>query len=300
MRSNVNALNRSRLADRLQIAAMYAPAFVLFGLFVFYPLISGVRISFTDWNGYSQSYSFIGWDNYRKLFADSNIRTAFVNTLIYGVGSAVIQNVWGLLYALLLNRKFAGRTLARAAIYLPVMISGLIMGYIWYFMLQYSGGALNDLMSALGLARVDWLADPNRAVGLILFITSLQYVGQAMVIYLAGLQTIPQTYYEAAEMDGVRVWSRFRHITLPLLAPAIITNATLKLIGGLQLFDLVMALTRGGPGFSTHSVSTMINYLYFASQNAGYSATLGIALFLTIMTITIAINRFLRKREVEH
>ncbi|OXS53900.1 glycerol-3-phosphate ABC transporter permease [Cohnella sp. CIP 111063] len=279
---------------------MYAPAFVLFGLFVFYPLISGVRISFTDWNGYSQSYSFIGWDNYRKLFADSNIRTAFVNTLIYGVGSAVIQNVWGLLYALLLNRKFAGRTLARAAIYLPVMISGLIMGYIWYFMLQYSGGALNDLMSALGLARVDWLADPNRAVGLILFITSLQYVGQAMVIYLAGLQTIPQTYYEAAEMDGVRVWSRFRHITLPLLAPAIITNATLKLIGGLQLFDLVMALTRGGPGFSTHSVSTMINYLYFASQNAGYSATLGIALFLTIMTITIAINRFLRKREVEH
>jgi ABC-type sugar transport systems, permease components len=300
MRSNVNALNRSRLADRLQIAAMYAPAFVLFGLFVFYPLINGVRISFTDWNGYSQSYSFIGWDNYRKLFADSNIRTAFVNTLIYGVGSAVIQNVWGLLYALLLNRKFAGRTLARAAIYLPVMISGLIMGYIWYFMLQYSGGALNDLMSALGLARVDWLADPNRAVGLILFITSLQYVGQAMVIYLAGLQTIPQTYYEAAEMDGVRVWSRFRHITLPLLAPAIITNATLKLIGGLQLFDLVMALTRGGPGFSTHSVSTMINYLYFASQNAGYSATLGIALFLTIMTITIAINRFLRKREVEH
>ena len=300
MRSNVNALNRSRLADRLQIAAMYAPAFVLFGLFVFYPLINGVRISFTDWNGYSQSYSFIGWDNYRKLFADSNIRTAFVNTLIYGVGSAVIQNVWGLLYALLLNRKFAGRTLARAAIYLPVMISGLIMGYIWYFMLQYSGGALNDLMSALGLARVDWLADPNRAGGLILFITSLQYVGQAMVIYLAGLQTIPQTYYEAAEMDGVRVWSRFRHITLPLLAPAIITNATLKLIGGLQLFDLVMALTRGGPGFSTHSVSTMINYLYFASQNAGYSATLGIALFLTIMTITIAINRFLRKREVEH
>jgi ABC-type sugar transport systems, permease components len=293
-------LNRSRLVSRLQLAAMYAPAMLLFGAFVFYPLLSGVQISFTDWNGYSQHYSFIGLDHYRKLFRDPNIRTAFVNTLIYGIGSTIVQNVWGLAYAMLFNRKFAGRTVARAAVYLPVMISGLIMGYIWYFMLQYSGGALNDAMAAFGLAPVDWLADQRRAVSLILFITSIQYVGQAMVIYLAGLQTIPRMYYEAAEMDGVRAWSRFRRITLPLLAPAIITNVTLKLIGGLQLFDLIMALTSGGPGFSTHSFSTMINYLYFVSQNAGYSATLGIALFLSIMTITVVVNRYLYRKEVEY
>jgi len=279
---------------------MYVPAAVLFGIFVFYPLLSGVRISFTDWNGYSQHFSYVGFDNYRRLFADANIRTAFINTLIYGIGSTIIQNVWGLLYALLLNRKFAGRTFTRAAVYLPVMISGLIMGYIWYFMLQYSAGAINDVMTLLGLPRVDWLADNHRAVGFILFITSLQYVGQAMIIYLAGLQSIPQAYYEAAQIDGVRVWSKFRHITLPLLSPAIITNVTLKLIGGLQLFDLVMALTAGGPGLSTHSLSTMINYLYFVSQNAGYSATLGIALFVFIMALTIMVNRVLYRKEVEH
>ena len=290
----------SRLSNRLQLGSMYVPAALLFGIFVFYPLLSGVRISFTDWNGYSQAFSFIGFDNYRKLFDDPNVRTAFINTLIYGIGSTVIQNVWGLLYALLLNRKFTGRTFTRAAVYLPVMISGLIMGYIWYFMLQYSAGALNDVMTALGLPRVDWLADHRRAVSLILFITSLQYVGQAMVIYLAGLQSIPKSYYEAAQIDGVSLWSKFRYITLPLLSPAIITNVTLKLIGGLQLFDLVMALTAGGPGLSTHSLSTLINYLYFVNQNAGYSATLGIALFLFIMALTIIVNRALYKREVEH
>ncbi|RED64782.1 carbohydrate ABC transporter permease [Cohnella lupini] len=289
-----------KTAARVQLAAMVAPALLLIGVFVFYPLLRGIRISFTDWNGYSQHDHFIGLDNYRKLAVDPNVRTAFVNTLLYGVGSAVIQNVWGLLYALLLNRNFFGRNAARAAVYLPVMVSGLIMGYIWYFLLQYSGGALNDARSLFGAAPVDWLADKHRAISLILFISSLQFVGQAMVIYLAGLQRIPRMYYEAAEIDGIGWWSKFRHITLPLLSPAIMANVTLKLIGGLQLFDLIVALTGGGPGFSTHSFSTLINYTYFTSQNAGYSSSLGIALFLFIMAVTVGVNRYFYRREVEH
>ncbi|RED55958.1 carbohydrate ABC transporter permease [Cohnella lupini] len=293
-------MTRNKYTARLQLYSMCIPAFILFGTFVFYPLLRGVRISFTDWNGFSQHYSFIGLDNYRKLIIDPNIRTAFINTLIYGIGSTIVQNVWGLLYALLFNRKFAGRNLVRAAVYLPVLISGLIMGYIWYFLLQYSGGALNDLLTVFGVGPIDWLAEHRRAVGLILFITSLQFVGQSMVIYLAGLQTISKSYYEAAELDGARRWSRFIHITLPLLSPAIITNVTLKLIGGLQLFDLIVALTNGGPGFSTHSFSTLINYLYFVNQNAGYSSTLGLVLFLFIMAITISVNKVLYKREVEY
>lgn len=293
-------MNRHKFTAWMQLCSMCIPALILFGTFVFYPLLRGVRISFTDWNGFSQHYSFIGLDNYRKLFVDPNIRTAFINTLIYGIGSTIVQNVWGLMYALLLNRKFAGRNLVRAAVYLPVLISGLIMGYIWYFLLQYSGGALNDMLTVFGLARIDWLADHRRAVSLILFITCLQFVGQAMVIYLAGLQRISKSYYEAAELDGVGLWSKLFYITLPLLSPAIITNVTLKLIGGLQLFDLIVALTGGGPGFSTHSFSTLINNLYFVNQNAGYSATLGLALFIFIMVITVAVNKILYKREVEY
>lgn len=275
------------------------PAFALFALFVFYPMLQGLRISLTNWNGYSQSFSYVGLDNYAKLLTDGKIRTAFVNTLIYGVGSTVIQNVWGLAYALFLNRAFALRNAVRTAIYLPVMVSGLIMGYMWYFLVQYDGGALNDILIAFGREPVDWLASGSRGVQLILWITSLQFVGQAMVIYLAGLQSIPTSYYEAAAIDGASSWRRFVHVTLPLLIPAIVTNVTLKLIGGLQLFDLVVALTNGGPGYSTHSLSTMINYLYFDSQNAGYSAALGIVLFLFILCVTAATNHALRKKEVE-
>ncbi|MFS0725460.1 carbohydrate ABC transporter permease [Paenibacillus sp. 1P07SE] len=276
------------------------PVLLLFAVFIIYPLIQGVRISMTDWNGYSQQYNEVGWRNYGRLLTDGRIHTAFVNTLIYGVGSTILQNIWGLGLAVLLNTAFAGRHAARAAIYLPVMISGLIMGYLWYFMLQYDGGALNDVLLAMGREPVDWLASGTRAVYIILFVTSLQYVGQAMIIYLAGLQSIPRMYTEAASIDGASRMQTFGRVTLPLLAPAIITNVTLKLIGGLQIFDVVIALTGGGPGYRSHSLSTMINYLYFDNQNAGYSAALGVMLFLLILLATIAVNRILIKREVEY
>lgn len=283
---------------RYYLYLLCVPAFLLFGIFEFYPLLQGVRLSFTDWNGYSQTYHYIGLDNYAQLFHDSRIATAFSNTLVYGVIGALVQNIWGLLYALLLNLMFPLRSLVRAVIYMPVLISGLIMGYIWYFLMQYSGGAMNDLVMAFGGAPVDWLADGRRAVGIILFISSMQYVGQAMVIYLAGLQTIPSAYYEAASIDGASSWRRFWHITLPLLKPAILSTVVLKLIGGLQMFDVIIALTSGGPGFASHSLSTMINYLYFGNQNAGYSTALGIALFLLILIVTVLTHRFATRKGV--
>ncbi|OXM87829.1 glycerol-3-phosphate ABC transporter permease [Paenibacillus rigui] len=276
---------------RHRLYLLCLPAFVLFAVFEFYPLLQGVRLSFTDWNGFSQTYRYVGLDNYVRLFQDTRVATALRNTLIYGLAGAAVQNVWGLLYALLLNQKFPGRGWVRAVIYLPVLVSGLILGYIWYFLMQYDGGALNDALELFGGTPVDWLAEGPRAVGLILFISSMQYVGQAMVIYLAGLQSIPTAYYEAAAIDGATLWRRFVHITLPLLAPAILSTVILKLIGGLQLFDVIMALTNGGPGFSSHSIPTLINYLYFGNQNAGYSASLGIALFVLILSITLFTNR---------
>ncbi|WP_248928044.1 carbohydrate ABC transporter permease [Paenibacillus hamazuiensis] len=293
---------RKRVMPQLRRHRLYLlclPAFVLFAVFEFYPLLQGIRLSFTDWNGFSQTYRFVGFDNYVRLFHDVRITTALRNTLIYGLAGAAAQNVWGLLYALLLNLKFPGREWVRAVIYLPVLISGLIIGYIWYFLLQYDGGALNDALALLGAAPVDWLADGTRAVGLILLVSSMQYVGQAMVIYLAGLQSIPAAYYEAAAIDGATLWRRFVHITLPLLAPAIISTLILKLIGGLQLFDVIMALTSGGPGFGSHSIPTLINYLYFGNQNAGYSAALGIALFALILSVTLLTGRLARRKEVE-
>ena len=166
--------------------------------------------------------------NYIKLIHDSNILTALKNTLIYGIGSTIIQNILGLSYAILLNTRIKGRTIIRTVVYAPVMISGLVMGYIMYFLVQYDGGAINDIMAAFGQAPVDWLSSGSRAVIIMTLINSIQYVGISMVIYLAGLQNISSQYYEAAAIDGVSRWQQFRYITVPLLIPAISSSVNLK------------------------------------------------------------------------
>lgn len=282
------------------LSLMYIPALCLFGLFVFFPLLSGIRISFTDWNGYSQSYSYVGAENYARMLTDPPFHKALINTFIYGFGSAILQNVFGIAYALLLNMKFGIRLAVRTVIYLPVIVAQLIIGYIWYFLVQYDGGAINDAVRFFGGEPVDWMADGGRGVWIITCINAIQYVGTSMIIYLAGLQGIPQSLLEAATIDGAKRWTRFRTITLPLLIPSITTSFTLNLIGGMELFAVVVSLTSGGPGFETHSMSSLINYFYFENQNAGYAAAIGIITFLLVASISYITLRYFKKREVEY
>ncbi len=284
---------------RTMINLFYIPAIILFCGFVVYPFLQGIRLSFMNWNGYSQNMKFVGLKNYIRLFQDANVKTAFVNTLIYGVVSTIIQNILGLAYALFLNIKFKGRTVVRTIIYMPVMIAPLIMGYIMYFFFQYDGGAINDILIWLGKEPVDLLVNSNAAISIIVIVNSLQFVGVAMVIYLAGLQNVPAMYYEAAMLDGANFWERFRHVTLPLLMPAISSSTILNLIGGLKLFDLVMALTSGGPGFSTHSLSTLVTNQYFSAQSAGYASAIGIISFVLIMVISNVVTKYFDKKEID-
>ena len=288
-----------KIQKKSVINLFYIPAVILFLVFVIYPFIQGIRLSFTNWNGYSQSMKFVGIKNYARLFQDANVKTALVNTLIYGVMSTVIQNILGLGYALFLNTKFKGRSLVRTIIYMPVMIAPLIMGYIMYFFFQYDGGAVNDILTALHMEPVDLLVHSGTAIRIIVFVNSLQFVGVAMVIYLAGLQNVPNMYYEAAMIDGATFWERFKHITIPLLMPAISSSTILNLIGGLKLFDLVMALTSGGPGFSTHTLSTLVTNQYFSAQSAGYASAIGIFSFLLIMIISNVVMGYFDKKEVD-
>ncbi len=284
---------------RTMINLFYIPAIILFCGFVVYPFLQGIRLSFMNWNGYSQNMKFVGLKNYIRLFQDANVKTAFVNTLIYGVVSTIIQNILGLAYALFLNINFKGRTVVRTIIYMPVMIAPLIMGYIMYFFFQYDGGAINDILIWLGKEPVDLLVNSNAAISIIVIVNSLQFVGVAMVIYLAGLQNVPAMYYEAAMLDGANFWERFRHVTLPLLMPAISSSTILNLIGGLKLFDLVMALTSGGPGFSTHSLSTLVTNQYFSAQSAGYASAIGIISFVLIMVISNVVTKYFDKKEID-
>lgn len=277
----------------------YIPALILFTVFVIYPLCKGIYLSFTNWNGYSQTYKMVGINNYIRMLTDKNIYRALLNTIIYGVGSTFLQNVLGLMLALLLNQKFRGRAVTRTLVYLPVMIAPLIMGYIMYFFFSYHNGALNDVTALFGRPPTDWLSNGWTAVTILTVVNSLQFVGISMVIYLAGLQGIPDMYYEAAAIDGAQPWAKFHSITLPLLIPAITSSITINLIGGLKLFDIIMALTSGGPGYDSHSLSTLVHRTYFGSENAGYASAIGIVAFLLIAVFSNTVVKYLEKKEVD-
>lgn len=270
------------------------PAIVLFLLFVIIPFARGIFLSFTNWNGYSKSYRIVGFSNFVRLFTDQNVRRALLNTLVYGVGSTLFQNIFGLAFALLLNKKFIGRDATRTIVYFPVMIASLLMGYTMYFFFTLNG-AINQLPWNSIKDGIDWLADGKRAVAIMTLINSWQFVGVSMVIYLAGLQGIPTMYYEAADIDGVHGWALFKEITFPLLAPAINSAVVINLIGGLKLFDVIMALTKGGPGYDSHSLSTLVNRTYFGSENAGFAAAIGLVSFLLIMVLSFITTNRLNK-----
>ncbi|MET0991167.1 MAG: sugar ABC transporter permease [Lacisediminihabitans sp.] len=281
------------------INLLYLPAVLLFAVFAVYPLISGVGYSFTNWDGYSPEKPFVGLENYLRLFQDDTFRQVLGNTFIYGIGSMVIQQILGLGLALALDRPMRGRGAARAIIYLPVLVSPVIMGTMYYLLFQFNNGAFNDIVVAFGGERVAWLSQPSAAVAIVVAVNSLQFVGISMIIYLAGLQSIPQTYYEAAMLDGAGTWQRFTGITVPLLQPAFATSIVLNLIGGLKLFDVIKVMTNGGPGYSTNSVSTLIGITYFENQSAGYASAMGVVLFVIIAIFTLALNALLNRRRLE-
>jgi len=289
---------KARRSSPWLVNLMYLPALILLSVFIFYPFIQGVRYSFTNWDGYSEHFRWVGLLQYQRFLTDPDMLRTIVNTFIYGCGSTLLQNILGLAYALFLDQNIRGKGFVRTIVYLPIIISPLIMGYISYFFFQYDGGAANDVLHVLGRAPVDWLGNGPTAVWIITFVNTYQYMGVAMIIYLAGLQAIPREYQDAAAIDGASALSRFRFITLPLLMPAITVSVVYNVIGGLKLFDVIVAMTNGGPGYASQSLSTMMYNLYFAREDAGYAATLGNIMFLIITVVGVALLFALRRKEV--
>lgn len=281
------------------INLFYIPAALVLVVFTVYPLLSGVQLSLTNWDGYTPNARFTGIDNYVRLFSDANFHLVLLNTFIYGVGSTLLQQVLGLGLAMALDRPFRGRSVIRAIIYLPVLVAPAIMGTMYYLVFQYNSGALNTIVGWFGGVKIAWFNESSSAVIIIVLVNSLQFVGISMIIYLAGLQSIPGEVREAASLDGASGWKAFRHITFPLLQPALATSVILNLIGGLKLFDVIQVLTGGGPGYSTNSVSTYISVLYFNNQTAGYASAMGVVLFLLIVVVTLLLSRVLNRKTVE-
>lgn len=298
----VRRVHRSKsYRDRFGLhQVMMLPAVVLFCTFFMVPFVQGIYMAFTNWNGYARM-DFIGLENFAYFFRDDRAITVVTNTLCYGVLGTLLVNVVGILYALLMDSGLRGVGSMRTFLYFPSIISPLIMGYIWKFILSSENGVILDTLQRLGLSGLyrDWLGNPSQAVLVIVLVYVWQNVGGNMIIYLAGLQSIDEQMLESARMDGANSPQLLWYIKLPLLTAALRINVITSIIGSMSIFDIIVSLTNGGPGYFTESLSQFI-YRQSTAGQAGYSAAVAMILFGIILVPVALAFMAMRKMYVEN
>ena len=279
---------------------MTGPAIVVFLAFVIFPVGLAAYYGFYRWQGYGPPTDFVGLGNYALIFADKAFHDVLLHNGAILVLSLVIQGPVAIILALLLNQKIRGRSIIRVLIFVPYVISEVIVGTGWSLMLQ-TNGAVNGLLEKIGLGafKADWLSDPHIAIWSLMVIISWKYIGFAVILFLAGLQGIPEELFEAASIDGASYWQIQRRITLPLLGPTIRIWAFLSIIGSLQLFDLVYIIW-GQYVASTAGTSTMATYMVGEGRNAGsygYGNAVAVVMFVISLTIALIYQRFVLRRD---
>ncbi|MET8977101.1 sugar ABC transporter permease [Streptomyces sp. NPDC004539] len=258
------------------------PALLLFAFVVLVPSARGVYYAFTDWDGLDPHFSFVGLGNFTDMLDDADALAAIRHTLLIAAAVTVVQNALGLLLALGVNSAIKTRHLLRVLLFAPAVITPIVTAYLWRNLLG-PDGAVNTV---LGARAQDWLGDPDLALWSVVGVTVWQYAGYSMVIFLAGLQSVPQEIHEAASIDGAGPLRRFWSVTRPLLAPALTVNLMLSVIGGIKLFDQVYALTGGGPGHATDTISTLIYKDAFTLGEFGYGIALAVVLTAVVATVS--------------
>ena len=279
------------------------PALMMIVGVVGYPLAYSVYITFHQMNFARAGLGpeFIGLDNYARVFQRPDFWRAFLRSSLFVVYDLFVGMPFGLAIALLLNQRFRFRGWARATILLPYVLSGTVLGLIWKWIYNPNHGALNALLHQLGLISdyVAWLAEPTRALQLVILVNLWQGTPWAIIMYLAGLQTIPVELYDAAKVDGASAWQTLFRVTLPLLAPITLAMLVLKTVWTFQVFDIVWVLTRGGPASATQVVSYYIYYSSFFQLKFGYAAAMSYVLLGIILVLVIIYYRLIR-HEVEY
>ncbi|MET0812829.1 MAG: sugar ABC transporter permease [Microbacterium sp.] len=255
------------------------PAAAAFLFVVVVPSVQGVFYSFTDWDGFTDDVQFVGLENFAQIFTDGRAGTPILNTLLLAFVVVVVQNVIGLLLALGLNSVIRSRHVLRVVFFVPVVLTPLVAGYVWSYLLS-PRGTLNTFLDAVGLGalRHDWLGSPDTALLSVCAAIIWQFAGYSMVIFLAGLQAIPVEITEAAVLDGAGPVRRLVSIILPLINGAIVINALLTLVGSLGQFDQVMAMTSGGPGNATQTISTTIYKIGIGAGDYPYGIALSVVM----------------------
>ena len=251
--------------------------------------------SLTRWSIFDSK--FIGLGNYVTFFREPALVSGLLHTLIYAVVTSGLKVVLGLLLAVLLTSRIAARGYLRSVVFFPVLVSTIGVGLTFTVLMNPDRGLINQALSTIGIAGPGWLTDPHYALLSVALVDVWKGVGLATLIYIAGIVSIPQEYFEAATVDGASAWENFRRIVLPLARPATVTVIILSLIGGLRSFDLIWAMTRGGPGFTTDVIASVI-YKQYQAGFYGLSTAGNVVLFLVVTAIVLPLSRFLNRKEV--
>lgn len=264
---------------------MLAPTLLVFGVFLFYPALNGVWISLTKWDGVNPQ-KFIGFQNYLKLAADKNFWESFANTLQFTAFSVPLIYAAALGLAVLLTGEIKGSNFFRAVFYWPTMISSIVVGLTWRFLLGEDFGVVNYLLTLMEKSPVKWLTDARNAMMVIILVTVWSMAGYYMVMFVSGIKGISQTYYEAARIDGGGAWQQFWYITLPLLKPTSLLVIVLSTINVIKTYPLVFALTQGGPAGATKFMVQTIQETGFEKSQMGYASAMTMVLFLVLSMFT--------------
>lgn len=278
-------------------------ALLLYGVLYLLPSIIGIGYSFTDWSAYSDEVNFLGFnhmfDNYIRAFSGSEKYLGYLgNTLLFTFVTTVAKNGLGLALALLLTKRIKLLNFHRAVIYIPAVLSALIVGMIFRSILNPADGLLNTFLANIGIEGPQWLTDPKIAFWSVMAVDIWKGMGYIMTIFIAGLMSISPSYYEAAEIDGAGGWQKFRKITLPLLMPTITVTTVLNVIYGLRVFDTVYALTNGGPGYATEVLYTGI-YKEFGFGRYAMGTTLSSIMFVFMVIVGYFLIRAMNRNEVQ-
>lgn len=288
-----------RWRQRLEIVGFVTPALVLMAVFVVWPVVSAVRMSFYRWKGFGPMDEFVGLKNYHLVLSDQVFTDAVKHNFTIVALSLLIQLPLGLLIALLLNRNIRARGLIRTIVFVPYVVAEVIAGVIWFQLLQPQYGVVDGLISAVGLTPPEqgFLGTPELALPTLFVVLTWKYLGLAVLLFLAGLQTVPDELFEAAQLDGASWWQAQRRIALPLLGPSIRTWAFLSMIGSLQLFDMVWVLTGGGPANATTTMATYLVNQGTQRHNYGIAGAASVVLFVIGFVMALLYQVLILRRD---
>lgn len=290
----------SPVRKALEILFFVGPALTLFLLFVVVPIAKAVQFSVYRWKGFGPLTDFVGLKNYVSVLHNEVFTDALTHNLAIVVLSILVQLPLGLGIALLLNRRMPGQGLLRTIIFVPYVLAEVIAGVVWFQLLQPQYGVVDSLLAAVGIQGPEegWLGTPDYALYTVFAVLTWKYLGLAVLLFLAGLQGIPEELYEAAQIDGATWWQVQRKITVPLLGPTLRIWAFLSMIGSLQLFDMVWILTGGGPANATTTMATFLVTEGTKRQNYGIAAAASVVLFVVALVLAVLYQIFVLRRDV--